>query len=193
MKISRTEKHIVVESEYNWYFVKLARNLGGVWDEKKKTWTFDIRDEADVLEACYLFYGDDGIRRNLCDVKMTLPTGWERIEKAIRFFGRTIARGSMYNDSARVSPGIVIKAGGFYGYNTRRSWSTMAEAGTTIILRDVSRPLVEACIADNRYDDAVIEILPDARESSRATLIAERNALMERIREIDSLLGDSHV
>ena len=69
----------------------------------------------------------------------------------------------------------------------------MAEEGTVIILRDVSRPLVEACIADNRYDDAVIEILPDARESSRATLIAERNALMERIREIDSLLGDSHV
>lgn len=193
MKISRTQNKIIVESEYNWHFVKLARDLAGEWDEKQKTWVFDIRDEADVLEACYLSYGEDGIRRNLCDVRMVLPTGWEKVEKAISFFGRTIARGSMYNNSARVAQGVVIKAGGFYAYNTRRSWSTMAEAGTTIILRDVSRPLVDKCIAENIYDNAIIEILPDARESSRATLIAERNALMERIREIDSLLGDSHV
>ena len=49
VKITRTETRITVTSEYNKEFVTRAHNLAGTFDSATKSWSFDIRDEADVL------------------------------------------------------------------------------------------------------------------------------------------------
>ena len=190
IQISRTEKQISVQSEYNKVFVDLARNLAGKWNESNKSWGFDIRDEADVLEACYLAYGEDGFRQNFCDIKMTLPSGMESEDHTLILFGRRIATAFSTSVPVKWASPVVVKAGAIVCSRRYRDEIVEVEAGTAIILRDLSRPLVDKCISENTYGDAVIEILPDMRASARANLIAERDALLARLAEINQLLGE---
>ena len=193
MKITRNEKHITVQAEYNSIFVEQARNLAGKWNDRDKTWVFDIRDEADVLQACYHAYGEDGIRTNKCDVQVTLPTGYGVDKGTICFFGRQIARAFSRDSGAKVFGGVVVKAGGFCSGGSARHWATCAKEGTVFILRDVSRDLVEMETDAETYGDAVIEILNTTASSSRpaadrAALEAERDRLQARLAEINAEL-----
>lgn len=186
MNITRTETHIIITAEYNSEFVSHARNLAGRFDDKTKSWSFDIRDEADVLEACYLSYGEDGIRNNKCDVKITLADGYYVDKGTITFFGRQIARAFNRDSGAKIFPGVSIKAGGFNSGGSARHWDTRAQKGTVFILRDVSRSLVELSISSEGYPDALIEILPAAVNPT--ALQAEKETLLARLSEIQSLL-----
>ena len=190
IQISRTEKNISVQSDYNRVFVELARNLAGKWNETSKAWVFDIRDEADVLEACYLAYGEDGFRQKFCDIKMTLPSGMESEDHTLILFGRRIATAFSTSGPVKWASPVVVKTGAIVCSRRYRDEIVEVEAGTTIILRDLSRPLVDKCIAENAYGDAVIEILPDTRDCVRANLMAERDALLARLTEINQLLGE---
>lgn len=190
IQISRTEKNISVQSDYNKVFVELARNLAGKWNETSKAWVFDIRDEADVLEACYLAYGEDGFRQNFCDIKMTMPNGMESDDNTLILFGRRIATAFAARGAVKWAAPVVIKTGAIVCASRYRENIVEIEAGTVIILRDLSRPLVDKCIAENAYGDAVIEILPDTRDCVRANLMAERDALLARLAEINQLLGE---
>ena len=193
MKITRNEKHITVQAEYNSVFVGQARNLAGKWHDQDKTWVFDIRDEADVLQACYHAYGEDGIRTNKCDVQVTLPTGYSVEKGTICLFGRQIARAFNRDSGAKVFGGVVVKAGGFSSGGSAKNWVTRAQAGTVFVLRDVSRDLVEMEASHDTYGDAVIEILQTTVSSKpvadRAALEAERDRLQARLAEINAELG----
>lgn len=195
MKIIRNDKHIAVQAEYNSVFVEQARNLAGRWDDKEKVWVFDIRDEADVLQACYFAYGEDGIRTNKCDVQITLPTGYSVDKGTICFFGRQIARAFNRDSGAKVFGGVVVKAGGFGSGGSSKHWTTYAQKGTVIVLRDVSRDLVKMEASHETYGDAIIEILQSSTSVSRpaadrAALEAERAALLSRVAEINKQLGE---
>lgn len=187
MKITRTETNIIVHSEYNSEFVTHARNLAGRWDDTQKSWIFDIRNEADVLQACYLAYGEDGVRNNKCSVKITLPNGYYVDQGTICFFGRQIARAFGRDSGAKVFPGVVIKEGGFSSGGSAKHWTTRALKGTVLILRDVSRPMVEMAIKEG-IEDVEIEILP--AQVNPDVLHRERDALLARLAEINAQLGE---
>lgn len=184
VRIERTDSQIIVTAPYNTEFISQARNYAGKFNAETKAWSFDIRDEAYVLEACYLAYGEDGVRYNKCDVQITLPEGYDVHQDAIVFFGRKVARAFDRSSGAKVADGVVIKQGGFTSAGTRKDWVTRALKGTQIILRDVSLPLVEWETDAETYGDAVVEILGGDRD-----LQAERAELLARLKEIDSLMG----
>ncbi|WP_304333718.1 hypothetical protein [Conchiformibius steedae] len=184
VRIERTDSQIIITAPYNAEFISHAHNYAGKFNAETKAWSFDIRDEAYVLEACYLAYGEDGVRYNKCDVQITLPNGYSVEQGTIVFFGRQIARAFGRDSGAKLFDGVVVKKGGFTSGGSRKDWTTCARKGTQIILRDVSLPLVEWETDAETYGDAVVEILGGERD-----LQAERAELLARLAEIDSLMG----
>lgn len=186
MIIKRAEQQIIIHAPYNTQFISFARNLAGKFDPKTEEWHFDIRDEADVLEACYFVYGKDGVRNNICDVKITLPNGFQEYQGTITFFGKQIARAFGRDTGAKLFSGIIIKKGGFTSGGSLKNWTTCAMVDTVFVLRDISRPLVEYSIEKNIYNGAFIEILPSVREKEQ--LEAERKLILERLAQINAEL-----
>lgn len=175
---------IKVISEYSSLFVQKAHDLGGVW--KAPCWEFDVRNEEAVRAACLYCYGDDGIKKDQVDVRITLPNGDKGLSythEPLEILGRTVAR-AFGRDSARTSPGVVIESGGFGSGGSLKNWYVVASKGTTFLLRDVSRSLV----VENTDENIQIEILegPD-----KEALKEEREKLIARLAQINELLADN--
>lgn len=186
VSISRTEKTISVNAEYNSVFVPLARNLGGKFTSGN--WMFDIRDEASVLEACYRCYGDDGIRKNQCDVRISVQDRPEmgQHNAPIAVFGKTIARAYNRDSGAKITTGVVIESGGFDSGGSMKNWRTICKENTVFIVRDVSRVLVDE---HDQTDVFTVEILASQKPVSKADLLKEKASLEARLAEINQKLG----
>ena len=183
--ITKTEKSIQVESEYNRDFISGARNLAGRWNSPH--WTFDVRDEGAVRELCLDVYGTDGETVDLVDVEITFEGGFYATRGPITFCGRTIARAFGRDSGAKPGAGVVVKSGGFRSSGSVKNWATEVNTGgAVVVLRDMSRRAVEA--VDAEEFGGTFEILEP--ENKNAALIAERDRLIARLAEIDDLLGD---
>ena len=191
IKITKTsDGKIAVESPYNSIFVDEARRLGGKFKDQK--WVFDARDESAVRESCFRCYGDDGVRLHQMDVRITAPDGLFADKTNISIFGRTVARAFSRDSGAKVGDGVVIEAGGFSSGGSAKNWGTRAEAGTTLILRDISAQLVK----EYSGDDLVIEVLAERKEvrvdddrRPLVDLMAEAEQLTEERARIDARLA----
>lgn len=185
VSISRTEKTISVNAEYNSVFVPLARNLGGKFTSGN--WVFDIRDEASVLEACYRCYGDDGIRKNQCDVRISVCDRSEmgQHNAPIAVFGKTVARAFNRDDGAKITAGVVIESGGFDSGGSMKNWRTICKENTVFIVRDVSRVLIDE---HDQTDVFTVEILESQKPICKADLLKEKASLEARLVEINHLL-----
>lgn len=185
--IERTTKHITVKSDYNIYFIAAARNLAGKFDKINQSWVFDIRDESDVLEACFLAYGEDGVQKDQCDVKITIEKSYYADKDAIHFLGRPIARAFGRDSGAKVYGGVIIKQGGFDSGGSAKNWTTKALPNTTIVLRDVSHPLALHEQKKLLENGIKIEILLD---KNKQKLIEEKERLLARLAEINAELEE---
>lgn len=196
VKIERTDEKIIITSPYNSVFVEQARNLAGKFNDSKKAWVFDIRDEADVLTACYLAYGDDGYRYSICDVQINMPDGYSVWQNSIKFFGRVVARAFGRDSGAKIGEGVKIVEGEFKSGGSFKNWRTVANEGTVIVLRDVSLPLVEAYIDELKEENQhniEVSILNKTEYTSPTAqdvdLVKRREALLAELAEIDRQLA----
>lgn len=183
MKITRNSKQVTIDAEYNKVFSDSARRLGGKWNESQ--WVFDIRDEHAVLNLCYRAYGDDGVRKNQCDVRVTIPELYSEWQAPISFFGYSVARAYGRDSGVKIRPGIVIESGDFRSGGSIKNWRTVAEDNTVFVIRDVSRELVE----EFNEDYATIEILETTKPYTLEELRKEKQVLEDRLAEIDTLLS----
>lgn len=183
ISISANSDKISVVSPFNSDFVKDARNLGGNWSGG--AWVFDAREEADVRAACMKHYGEDGFTKDTIDVLVTFMTEKFANRKPIVLFGRTVARAVGRDSGARIGNGVVLKSGGFKSGGSVKNWETIALKDTSVLLRDVSRSLVESF--DSK--DVSIEVIDQAITSKKA-LEEEREKLIARLAEIDKLLAE---
>lgn len=188
VQIKRTENHIIIKSPYNSIFVEKARNLAGKWSSLNEVWQFDIRDEAEVLETCYLCYGEDGIRNNKCNIQITFIESASASKSALCVLGYPLARAFNRDSGAKVSDGVLIKSGGFDSSGSMKHWTTKAKAGTVIVLRDVSKPLVQAFIDSDEYEPDYLQIVILEEYQD---LQAEKERLLARLAEINTQLGEA--
>jgi hypothetical protein len=183
--ITTTDREIKVCGDYNGLFVAEARNLGGKWQAPE--WVFDIRNEEMVRKVCMLYYGTDGFTTDLVDVRVTLTEGDSGFpaRSPIEIFGRTVARAFGRDFGAKLGDGIVLEAGGFGSSGSAKNWYTSAEDGTTVIMRDVSRLLVSL----HNNESIVVEVIGAASDVDKNALLAEKQKLLARLEEIETLLS----
>lgn len=189
MKIHKTETEICVESDYNWLFIKAARALNGSFSNKK--WCFNIVDEERVRAACFKYYGDDGIQRDTVTLRAEWQESGSRQCGAIEVFGRQVASATGRDSGARTKSGVILLEGGFSSGGSYKNWETKVASGTVVLIRDFPRAaaleLVEECEPDDRL---LYSIEPEQTVINKDALAAERERLMGRIAEIDSLLSN---
>lgn len=182
VKIETTDETISVTSEYNSEFVDAARNLNGKW--KAPAWVFDIRDEDDVRAACMKFYGEDGLTKDKVDVKVTFIEDHFVNRGPISISGKVIAKAFGRDSGAKLGEGVVLKEGKFRSGGSVKNWETKADAGTVVIVRDVSRAVAES----TPHKRMKVEIISSTSSVEKDALKAEKEKLLARITEIDSLL-----
>lgn len=186
-----------VASPYNPDFPKAARALGGKWHADSKTWQFDTRDETRVRDLCMDIYGTDGrpvAAGDLVTLRITLEDGWYLDQRTgpLFFAGREIGRAFGRDSGARQGDGIVFLKGSVTSGGSAKNWETRTTKGAIFEIRDLPRAAAEK--AKTEVEQGVIlEIIePDTTATDhRAALEAERAALMARIAEIDTALGDT--
>lgn len=186
MKITTLEKTISVESPYNSEFVDGARNLAGKFSAG--AWHFDIRDEKDVRDLCMRAYGTDGKRVNQCDIEITFKDDYFASKSPIILFGISVARAFGRDSGAKLGYSVKVVSGKFDSAGSMKNWGTSCDEGTVIVLRDVSKYLVDTC-TDPKLDIKIVSVNSNLEKSQEEELLIELNALWSREDEILRRLG----
>lgn len=169
---------------YNKEFVSFARMRGGKWSDGEKVWMFDPRDEFAVRSALIDIFGTDDYES--CQ-KVTVQVYLDHFNTDREFilFGLTLLYRSESYSYVKMHPNVVVVSGGFPKEGgSRRHPKISPEPGTIIEVRDIPRDIAIRTWAKNKEG---IRILGDAGIESLKT---EKQALLERIAQIDKLLAE---
>lgn len=194
MKVTRTENQIKVESAYNPSLPNPAKKLGGKWNPAEKVWVFDLRDENRVAELYRNIYGEfpaDGVTApaETVTIRVTVDDGswgWEETRGGLFLFGRQVAYASGRDSGARLGGGVVVISGkGFGSGGSVKNWRTICEPNTVFEIRDIPKAALNN---DSLPSKLTYEVVGEA--TNRDALVAEKEALLARLVEIDKLLGN---
>lgn len=186
VRVTRKASDIYVESPYNTLFVAEARRLYGRWREG--AWWFDLYLQDRVREALREIYGTDGDSpADTVTVRVRWDRGAEVFRDGIVVAGRHVATAHPNGEGVTLGAGVELEEGLFYGGANGRHWSTRIRFGTTILMRDFPRALVDRprCNAGSP-DVTIVEIAI----ASAAAAPAEEPAPLRMHRTDEWILGE---
>jgi excisionase family DNA binding protein len=179
-----------VISPYDAEFVAKAKTIGGRWDGPSKAWTFDARDEQRVRELCREVYGTDGNAVESGDlvtvrVRLADHESASKYDNFAKFAGRRIAHRGGRDEPVRLAANVVLIEGKFPSTGGSMRYPNI-DAGDDVIVevRDIPR----ATLSLEREQD--YEIVGETTNVDVDALLAEREALLARLAEIDALLPE---
>ena len=176
-----------VYTPYNKEFIeRLKKSIGSArWNPGKNCWSVPERSADLVRDIMRSVYGEtDNEPGEHVDVKVTFGRDdWAECKPYV-LFAKTIATAYGRDSGAKVGEGVELITGEFTSGGSRNKWKTMVEEGTVIIIRDVCKTLVDAW--DN--EDITVEIIGEAAKDKKE-LLKEKELLLNRLKEIDRLLG----
>jgi hypothetical protein len=188
--ITKTPSEVHVQSPYNALFVKGARMLAGKFSGG--VWSFNVRDEDRVRSLCGDVYGSDGVISDTCTVRLEMPKGAAASREAIDFYGFSLARAFGRDSGAKISEGIVVLEGGFYSGGSVRNWTTLAQNGTVVLLRDFPRHRAQRIVSGeegSEWPGWTVSIEDERPPVDIAALEDEKSRLMARLEEIENTLS----
>lgn len=181
LKIVENEIHAF--SDYHPHLPSRAKNLGGRWNGS--CWRFDVRDIDAVKNLYTSIYGTDGTAPtgDLVTGRCTIENDdWTAYQSGLFLFGRQVAYATGRDSGARLSAGVVILKGGFTSGGSAKNWRTVGSEGTIFEMRDLPRGAVSDAV-----DCISCEVVEQTIGIEK--LRAEKQALLDRIAEIDKLIG----
>jgi hypothetical protein len=185
IQIVREGNHLSIASPYHPGLPAGAKKLGGKWNRGEKVWIFDIQDEALVRDLYLSIYGEWDEPMDLVTVQVTVSDKIKEYAGSIYFGGREITRAYGRDSGAKIGDGVIITSGGFTSGGSVKNWAAVIQSGSVFEVRKFPRAMAEKIIQDGWYG-AEITILTGI---NRQSLKEERERLLNRIQEIDELLG----
>lgn len=179
---------VTLNSPYDPTMPPKAREIGGRWNAAAKAWTFDARDEQRVRDLARSIWGTDGTSdADAPTVTVRVPVHTRYITPEFRAAGQRLAWRPARDDQVRLAANVVLISGGFAGYGGSIRRPELSELDDTVLeVRDV--PALQAQRIVDEVEGA--EILGGG-DSARAALVAEREALLARLAEINAALGEN--
>lgn len=183
----------------NELFRDKAVKLGGEYCSTREAWMFDKRDIGKVKNFLVDYYGTDGTadcKRVTLEIEFTRRCNESG---SLTLHGRPLVsakgcydnRGAEYN-IITLELGVTIMAGRFRRSNRMMDPPvTTAEAGTVIRVRDVPEAIAELYVTevDDCDEDGLAFKILDEPAVQHEALRAERKRLLNRLTEIDDVLG----
>jgi hypothetical protein len=164
-----------------------ARNLGGRWNGS--SWVFDPRAE-DRVRALYIdVYGTDGTYADLVDVRITVSDDQNIIGEQTGIFicGRQIVRATSRDSGAEMGDKVSFIEGEPDSGGSIKNWVTVIPASSVFEVWDLPKAAVQRAIDNQSEEDGyTIEIIAENKTDELDSLIAQRDALNDRIAEIES-------
>jgi hypothetical protein len=190
VEITTHGNNLVVVSPYNPNFPAAAKLLGGKWDADRKAWVFDARDEARVRALCQETYGEggeEGADLDLVTVRLRATSNLSKWHEGLFCCGRKVAAAIGKTSGAKLGDGVVVLAGKLGSGGSHANWTTTADAGTEVEIKDVPRAATENVGSDWE----IVEIITQevSSKSGREELVEERARLKARIAEIERMLN----
>jgi len=185
--VTTADGKVSIASPFHPDFPSRARSIGGKWNAAGKTWVFDARDETRARDLAREIFGTDGSPADTADlVTVHLDISDTAREREFYFAGRKIAERPSRDENVRLGAGVILVSGGFWSRGgTAKYPAVEPKDGTVVEIRDLPRAAVEA--ETEKY--TIVEEAP-AEVVEAAKLRAEREQLLARLAEIDTILGD---
>lgn len=114
IKISITAENIVTVTPYNYDFIEEAHLLNGKWSAAHKTWTFDLKDKAKVLEVLrkIFCYSPDESSGETYDVRFNASVLESKGSEEM-LCGIVIARRGYRDSAVKLHPNVRLISGEF--------------------------------------------------------------------------------
>lgn len=189
MKIEIINDRAFVFTPYNAEFVRKVKKCGGAkWDGDKKAWSVPANTVAQVREIMQEVYGETDLPTSGAKVSVRVRVVKEIYgnRDSIRFFGKTIASASGRDSGARVGDDVVFVTGKPTSGGSVKNWCTVIPENAEFVVHNV----VQSMVADDEH----IEIISVEQEVDASTdaLRAEKEILLKRLAEINSILGEEN-
>jgi hypothetical protein len=186
IKIVENNGKIAIDSPYNARFVSKIKAAGAKWNATGKTWDMDSRSIETAREILREVYGmDDRPPTDLVDVRVATHKDLEFEQRAAVLFGRTIARAWGRDTGAKVGDGVSFIEGRPTSGGSMKNWITKIRKGSVIEIFDVPKSMLE-----NLNPEVItVEIIKHDGKINRAALESEREKLLARLAEIETILA----
>lgn len=194
-KITINGNKAYIETPYSAVFVKRVKVLGGKWDSAKRSWVVPANAVDAVRSNMRDVYGRDdlAIGETLTLIITSLAID-SSLHTAVERFGKVLSSAQGRDSGARAGDDVFYLAGAPESGGSVKNWRSVVPANAKIELRNVSKKLFDEQkdAASEYYDITVVdEVRPNAT-TEQDKLRAERDGLMQRIAEIDSILDPKH-
>ena len=188
MKIIITDNNQAeVYTPYNSNFVtSIKKQIGSArWDSSKKCWVVPDRSVEFIREIMEKVYGETDIApQEHIDVKVKFNEDVYCTCEPLVLFARNIVIAYGRDSGAKVGEGVELVEGNISSGGSMKNWKTQIQKGTVLIIRDVCKTLID----DFNDSDILVENL-DKAVLNKAKLLEEKEILLNRINEINKLLG----
>lgn len=189
MKINIIGNLAEVYTPYNSDFVRRIKNIGGTrWDGKRKCWTIPAESIDACREIMKIVYGCCDLEENVKTVKLRLTFSDDISECCgdVVLFAKTLCHAYGRDSGGRAGDDVAYIKGEPKSGGSAKNWRSIVPGGSVVILSNVAETLLHA------FDSAsvpglTVEVVTEA--PNRELLLAEREKLVKRIAEIDSLIA----
>lgn len=180
MEIIRENNEIKVKSAYNAEFIRKAHELNGKWE--KPYWVFS-EETADILNSALVeLYGEGFEEVPRVTVEIDLDTFTEDDDESdeIRLGGACIAYRPARDSRVRLADNVFVKAGGFLASGGSAKYPEVTWKPGTVLVAKVPETVI---------DVPGVKVI-DSATDRKSRLEAEKEQLLKRISEIDSILDN---
>ena len=172
---------------YNNKFVSAIKGIGGAyWDRDSRAWVIpaDMLDQA--RKIMLRIYGESDIPTDSEKVsaELTFNKSVSRIREAITIYGKTICRAYGRDGGGNAGEDVAFIEGKPESGGSVRNWTSDVPQGSIVVLRNVPKMLL-----NEKLPEGVSARIFD-NDTTRNELLAEKEKLLDRIAEIDKLLGE---
>lgn len=189
MKIKIEDGLAFVHTPYHPDFVKKIKSCSSAkWDATRRAWQIKAEQVPIVRKLMVDIFGESDIptEGKRFDVQLEFHTSVSAWHEGVYLLGKCLARASGRDSGARPGDGVCYIEGGCSSGGSMKNWTSIVDEGSIVILYDIPESLILKEKCQEGIDYKLIERNPNEDE-----LKAEKNRLMARIKEIDTILEAS--
>lgn len=172
---------ILINVPYNIEFLTELKNSIGdrKWDSGRKIWVLNKKDEEAIKEMITRHFGVSGLVSETKVIRIRAKGDLERTCTFIEVGGFPLVRATGRDSGAKVCKGVTHIEGKISSGGSAKNWKTIVSKGSVF---DIVVP-IDYKLNDSDYEEIT------STDKERENLIAERESLIRRIAEIDTLLA----
>lgn len=180
--INETNGVLVLKTPYSAGFVAdLKKSVSGCrWDATNKAWMAPLGAKETCVSLLIKHFNFSAGNVSGLTVIITAKEDVYSLQDSVRFSGVPVARAMGRDSGATVCSGVTLLSGYIGSAGSVKNWKTSVSAGARL---RVELPAGITPVEDEKFS---FELVKDASEKEK--LLAEKEALLKRLAEIEALL-----